>query len=331
MPSKLRLTFACWDYDRTRPLFDGRVPVEGVEFIHLRIPVEQSLFRMIRYREFDISEMSLSGYAMSLFTEERPFVAIPVFLSREFRHSFIFINVESGIKEPKDLVGKKVGTPEYEMTAGVWIRGILEDRYGVPVNSVRYYTGGQEQPGREEKTKLELPSDIRIEKIGKTQTLSSMLVNGEIDALYAARAPSCFVNGSKKVRRLFPNYREVERQYFMDTGIFPIMHLVLFNRKVYEENRWLAHSLYLALMHAKQIAYDDLGDTASLAVMLPWLNNEYEETCKQMGRDYWAYGVEPNYKTLSTLLHYSFRQGLSKRELKPEELFAPETAKISLV
>ncbi|MGI0092043.1 MAG: ABC transporter substrate-binding protein [Nitrososphaerales archaeon] len=327
----LKLSFACWDYDRTRPLFDGRVRIEGADINHLRIPVEQSLFRMIRYREFDISEMSLSGYAMSLFSENPPFMAIPVFLSREFRHSFIFINADSGIEEPTDLIGKRVGTPEYEMTAGVWIRGILEEKYGVPVNSVQYFTGGQEQPGREEKTKLDLPLDIQIQKIGKNQTLSAMLENGEIDAIYAARAPSCFTRGSKKVRRLFPDHREVEKQYYKDTGIFPIMHLVLLKREVYEANRWLAHSLYLGLLRAKQIAYDDLADTASLRVMLPWLTDEYQETCKLMGQDYWAYGVEPNHKTLSTLLHYSYLQGLSKRELKPEELFAPETAKVSLI
>ena len=187
--SKLRMTLACWDYDRTRALVDGRVRPDGIVLNYLPLPVEETFFRMLRYREFDAAEMSLSSYVVSLFTPERPFVAIPVFPSRAFRHSSIYVNAGSGITHPGDLAGKRVGTPEYQLTAGVWIRGLLADEYGVPVESVRYLTGGQEEPGRSEKLPLALPPHIQVHRIGADQTLSEMLANGEIDALYTPRTP----------------------------------------------------------------------------------------------------------------------------------------------
>src|SRR3989440_3967054 len=170
--SKLQLTFACWNYDRTRALLEGRVRPDGIDLNYLTLPVEETFFRMLRYEEFDVAEMSLSSYVMSLFKPEPPFVAIPVFPSRSFRHSCIYINTASGVTEPKGLIGKKVGSPEFQLTAPVWIRGIMADEYGVPVNSVTYYAGGQEEPGRLEKLALDLPKDIRLERIRPDQTLS---------------------------------------------------------------------------------------------------------------------------------------------------------------
>src|SRR5213592_235880 len=180
---RLRLTFACWDYDRTRALADGRVRPDGIELNYLVQPVEETFFRMLRNREFDCSEMSLSSYVASLNTKDPPFVAIPAFPSRFFRHSCIFVSAKSGIRRAEDLRGKRVGVPEYQMTAPVWIRGILSDDYGVRVSSVVYFTGGAEEPGRPEKLPLDLPPDIRVERIGPEQTLSSMLARGDIDAL----------------------------------------------------------------------------------------------------------------------------------------------------
>jgi 4,5-dihydroxyphthalate decarboxylase len=259
-----------------------------------------------------------------MFREPRAFVAIPIFPSRLFRHSSIYINADAGIREPKDLIGKRVGTPEYQMTAPVWIRGILSDRYGVPVESVTYYTGGEEEPGRSEKLKLDLPPTIKIKPIGPTQTLSAMLANGEIDALHTARMPSTFSTGGGKVTRLFENYKEVEQHYFRDTGIFPIMHTVVIRREIYEQNRWIAQALFKAFVEAQRRAYDDLYVTAALKAMLPWLTAHVEETRAIMGDDYWAYGFERNRATLATFLRYHHEQGLSKRLLTPEELFAPE-------
>ena len=321
--SKLRLSLGCWNYDRTRSLLEGRIQPDGIDLNYLSMPVEETFFRMLRNREFDVAEMSLSSYTVSLF-KDSPFIAIPVFPSRFFRHSCIYVNVNSGIREPKDLIGKRIGNPEYQMTAPVWIRGVLQDEYGVPVNSVTYYTGGEEEPNRSEKLKLDLPPDIRVERIGPDQTLSAMLASGEIDALYTARMPSSF-HGSKTVKRLFEDFVPVEQDYFRRTRIFPIMHTVVIRREVYEQNRWVAQSLYKAFCQAQQETYQDLYETAALKAMLPWLTAHVEEARREMGSDFWPYGFDKNQATLSTFLRYSYEQGLSKRLLTPAELFAPET------
>jgi 4,5-dihydroxyphthalate decarboxylase len=323
--SKLKLTLACWNYDRVRALMDGSVRPDGIDLNCLDLPVEETFFRMLRHREFDVAEMSLSSYIVSMFREPRPFVAIPVFPSRFFRHSSIYVNAGAGIREPKDLVGKRVGTPEYQMTAPVWIRGILAEHYGVPVDSVTYCTGGEEEPGRSEKIELDLPANIRIRGIGETQTLATMLADGEIDALHTARMPSTYRTGGGRVRRLFEDYKSVEQQYFRDTGIFPIMHTVVIRRDVYERNRWVAQALCKAFTEAQRRTYDDLDVTAALKAMLPWLTAHVEETRRLMGTDYWAYGFARNRATLATFLRYHHEQGLSKSRLTPDELFAPET------
>jgi 4,5-dihydroxyphthalate decarboxylase len=323
--SRLRLTLACWNYDRTRALAEGRVPVDGVDLTYLNLPVEETFFRMLRHREFDVAELSLSSYTLSLFRDDSPFIAIPIFPSRYFRHSCIYVNADSGIREPKDLIGKRIGNPEYQMTAPVWIRGILSDEYGVPVTSVTYLSGGEEQPGRTEKIPLSLPSEIRLEAIPSHKTLSRMIETGEIDALYTARAPSTFFNGSRKVRRLFEDYRTVEREYYRKTKIFPPMHIIAIRRDVYERNRWVAQSLFKAFVAAQAEVYGELRETGALMHMLPWLTSHVEETETLMGRDFWPYGYEPNIHALSTFLRYHHEQGLSKRLLTPKEIFAPES------
>jgi 4,5-dihydroxyphthalate decarboxylase len=323
--SKLRLSLACWNYDRTRALMDGSIQPEGIDLNYLNLPVEETFFRMLRNKEFDAAELSLSSYLISLARPDPPFIAIPVFPSCVFRHSGIFVNADSGIYEAKDLIGKRVGTPEYQMTAAVWIRGILADHHGVPFDSMTYYTGGAEQPGRAEKLKLDLPPNIKVERIGPTQTLSKMLLDGEIDALYTARMPSTFKSGGGKVRRLFPKYAEVEREYFRKTGIFPIMHVIVIRLEVYKANRWIAQSLYKAFVESQRRSYDDLDETVVLKSMLPWLNSNVDEARAEMGDDFWPYGVEPTRNTLTTLLRYSREQGLSQSLIEPQALFAPET------
>lgn len=323
--SKLRLTLSCWGYDRVRALADGRVQAEGIDLNFLDLPVEETFFRMLRNREFDVAELSLSSYTVSLFREPRPFVAIPVFPSRMFRHSCIFISTKSGIREPKDLAGKRIGTVEYQMTAPVWIRGILQDEYGVEVESCEYFTGGMEEPGREEKLKLDLPPRIKVRPVGPGKTLSQMLADGEIDALESPRMPSTLHTAADKVKRLFENYVDVERAYYRKTKIFPIMHAIAIRREVYEENRWIAMSLYKAFVQAQKIAYEELYETAALRTMLPWMIAEIEEVRRDMGHDWWPYGFEPNRAALDTFLRYHHEQGLSKRRLTPEDLFAPES------
>jgi 4,5-dihydroxyphthalate decarboxylase len=332
--SKLRLSFACWNYDRTRALLDGSVQPDGIDLNYLCLPVEETFFRMARHREFDVAEMSFSSYCVSLNKPERPFVALPVYPSRFFRHSCIYVNASSGIREPKDLIGKRIASPEYQMTAPVWIRGILQDHYGVPVtnaDSEPYRFGGEEEPGRIEKLKLDLPPDIKLQAIGPTQTLSQMLADGDIDALYTARAPSSFTRGDGRVRRLFENYAEIERAYWRDTSIFPIMHVIVMRREIYEANRWIAQSLTKAFYAAQQMAYDDLAETAALKSMLPWLVAHVEEARREMGADWWPYGLEPNRKALETFTRYHFEQGLSKRQLGLDELFAPESLEASKI
>jgi 4,5-dihydroxyphthalate decarboxylase len=322
---KLRLTLACWDYDRTRALADGTVRPEGIDLVYLAQPVEETFFRMLRHREFDCAEMSLSSYAMSLGREDRPFVAIPAFPSRFFRHSCIFVSAASGITRPAELAGRRIGSPEYQMTAPVWIRGIMADEYGVPAASPQYLTGGEEEPGRTEKLALDLPPGIRVARIGADRTLARMLADGEIDALYAARAPSTFYSRPQDVRRLFADYVAVEREYFRRTRIFPIMHTVVIRRDVYERNRWCARELYQAFVRAQAVAYRGLEETAAHKAMLPWLTAHVEDAQRTFGADWWAYGLEPNRHVLEAFLRYHHDQGLSKRRLAPEELFAPET------
>ncbi|MFQ0815159.1 4,5-dihydroxyphthalate decarboxylase [Brucella anthropi] len=304
---------------------DKTVAPDGIDLVFLNMPVEETFFRMLRHREFDIAEMSLSSYVMSCFAPERPFVAIPIFPSRFFRHSSIYVNADAGIHEPRDLIGKRIGNPEYQMTAPVWIRGILSDEYGVKVDDVTYYSGGEEQPDRPEKLPLDLPQNIRLQRIGPGQTLSAMLCNGEIDALYTARKPSSYNGPKGHVRRLFEDFVEIERAYFRKTNIFPIMHTVVIRRELYEANRWIAQSLYKAFVEAQHRAYRDLTETAALKVMLPWLSAHIEDARRTMGVDYWSYGFKANRHVLETFLRYSCEQGLSKRLLQPEDIFAPET------
>ncbi|TMQ10287.1 MAG: ABC transporter substrate-binding protein [Deltaproteobacteria bacterium] len=324
--SRLRLTLACGDYDRTRPLFDGTIAPEGIELVCLRLPVEDIFFRMARFAEFDAAEMSLSSYLIGM-TDDGPgrFVAIPAFLSRSFRHSGIYVNQSSGIDGPQDLVGRTVGLAEYQLTANVWIRGMLAEHHGVPVATVRYRTGGLHAPGRAEKLRVDLPAEIDIAPIPRGGTLSDMLAVGELDAVYSPRTPRCFRAGNPAVRRLFSDVRGTEIDYYRRTGIFPVMHVVVLRRDVYDAHRWAARSLFRAFVAARDAAWQGMDETASLRFMLPWLVTELEATRAVLGDDYWSYGVPGNEKALATLIGYSHAQGLARRAFAPAELFAPET------
>lgn len=321
--SRLQLTFACWDYDRIKPLQDGTVRPEGIDLNVLPLRVEETFYRALRGHEFDLSELSLSSYMMTLNESEPPFVAIPVFPSRFFRHQSIYVNSNS-ISEPADLIGKRVGTPEFQMTAGVWERGTLADHYGVPVDSVEYLTGALTgTKKREEKLKLNLPENIKVTPIEAGRNLSDMLAAGEIDAIYTAPAPST-LGTVPHVRHLFPNFVEVEKEYFRSTGIFPIMHVVALRRDVYEAHPWIARSLYKAFNESLRIAADSLRQNSALKVMLPWLQQHVAEAVETLGAGYWDYGIEKNRRVLETFARYSFEQGLSSVHRTPEDLFVPD-------
>ncbi len=324
MSSRVPLTLACWDYDRTSALASGAVRPEGVDLTYLSLPVEETFFRMIRYREFDAAEMSLSSYVVSLF-HGAPTIAIPVFPSRAFRHNGIYVNAAGGIDRPEDLAGRTVGVPEYQLTAVVWIRGMLAEHHGVPVSSVRYRTGGLDHPGRVEKQPLDLPPEVDVQPIDPARTLSDMLVQREIDAIYCSRTPRPFAEGRPEVRRLFADPRAEEERYFSRTGIFPIMHTVVLRRDVYQGRRWLARSLYKAFETARRQTAERLEETAASLSMIPWLYDEAERARRVMGRDFWPYGLDRNAEVLATFLRYAHEQGLAPRLLAPADLFAPET------
>lgn len=323
--SKLNLSFGCWDYDRIRPIIDGIVKPEGIDLNWLNMPVEETFFRMMRHKEFDVAELSLSSYLISKDRGYPNFTAIPVFMSRAFRHSGIYINVNSGIKGPTDLIGKRIGIPEYQLTACVWIRGILNDYYGVKRTDVEWFVGGEETPGRVEKLKIELPPEIKIQPIGESETLNELLESGKIDAFIGPRAPSSFLKGSPDVKRLFTDYASIEQNYYKETGIFPIMHVVAIKDEILQEHPWVAQNLYRGFMKAKDIIYEGFNQTAALKVTLPWLTAELERTKEILGEDFWPYGLEKNRQTLDAIIQYSYDDGLIKNKIKMEELFARST------
>jgi 4,5-dihydroxyphthalate decarboxylase len=321
----LPLSLSVCDYDRTRAIFDGRAPIEGCDVTAVNLEPEESFHRAFKFAEFDVTEISMSSYTMTTARGDAHYVAIPAFVSRLFRHSSIYIRTDRGITQPQDLRGKTIGLPEYQMTANVWVRGMLQDEYGVKPSDIKWRRGGLEEAGREERAHIKLPPEIELIQVPHDRTLSRMLAVGEIDGLVSARAPSCFLAGAANVGRLFPNYPEVEAGYFKKTAIFPIMHAIGIRRTLVDKHPWLAVSVYKAFLKAKQIAMAELGQIGHLAVSLPWCVAEYERARATLGADYWSYGAAENRLVLETLARYSFEQGLSVRQLPFTEMFAPST------
>ncbi len=329
--SKLSLSLACCDYDRCRALFDGRVTIEGCEIYPAALEPEECFHRAFKHQEFDISELSLSSHTMTSSQGTNPYVGVPAFVSRLFRHAGIYIRTDRGIERPEDLAGKTIGLPEYQITANVWIRGILSDEYGVGVSDVHWRSGGIEEPGRSERAKVDLPPEIDLQPIPGDRTLSQMLEEGELDGVIGARAPSCFLRGAPGVARLFPDVRAAEESYYERTSIFPIMHVIGIRRNLAEQHPWLAVSVLKAFEEARRLAMDELAQIGHLYVSLPWSVAERDRTVALMGEDYWSYGVEANRHVLEEFLRYHHEQGLSKRKLTPEELFSPSTLDLSKI
>ncbi|MFQ5916051.1 MAG: ABC transporter substrate-binding protein, partial [Nitrospinota bacterium] len=299
--ANLKLDFACADYDRTKYLEDGTVKPVGIDLNFIRLPVEDIFWRMSKFQEFDASEMSFSAYLIFRSRPNPPFKAIPIFPSKFFRHSCVFINKNAGIQRPEDLKGKRIAVPEYAMTAIVWLRGTMHHEHGVDPTTVTWVTGGLEEWGRKERVQLKLPPSIKVEPAPAPKTLNDMLDSGEIDALFTARAPSAFSRPGSNVVRLFPNYKEVEVDYYKRTGIYPIMHLVAIKESILKEHPWAAKSLFDAFCESKELALKNLESTGALAATLPWLIHEIEFSKQALGEDYWSYGVEANRTTIETL------------------------------
>jgi 4,5-dihydroxyphthalate decarboxylase len=320
----LPLVFAGGDYDRTRALLDGTIRPEGIDLTYVPLVPEEIFWRMLQYQDFDASELTMSGYITLVAQGNSPFVAIPAFLSRTFRHGCIFINNEAGVHAPADLRGKRIGVPDYHMTAALWIRGMLEHEYGVRAAEVEWMQGGLQDAGRKERVEYHLPPEIRVRTV-MDRTLDEMLVSGEIAAVLTARMPPSFVRGDPRVGRLFPDYKSAEREYYRKTGFFPIMHCVALRRGVYEAHPWVAPNLLKALEASKRQAFELAYDFNALRYSLPWLIPDLEEAMQLMGPDPWPYGVPANRATLEAMCQYAQEQGLTARRVAVDELFAPNT------
>ncbi len=322
--SKLPLSIAVGDYDRTRPLADGSITIDGVDPTFLLLSPEEMFFRAFRHADFDVCELSLSSFTVRTARGDNPYVGIPVFPSRAFRHTSIVVRRDRGINLPTDLMGRRIGIPEYQLSACVWARGILQDEYGVRPEDVIWVRGGMEDPGRIEKITLKLPAGVRLEAAPAGRTLSRLLASGEIDGIVGPRLPSCFEDPAAQVGWLFPDTAQTAAQYYQRTGIFPIMHVIGVRRALVDAHPWLPATLLKAFSAAKSLALELLSDTSATKVTLPFVEEQLLAARRLLGQDFWSYGfTAANRKVLDTFLGYHNSQGLSSRHVTPEELFHP--------
>jgi len=322
--SKLKLSVAIGDYDRTRPLVAGAVQIDGVDPIYMTLSPEEIFFRAFRTQDFDICELSLSSFCVKVAAGTCPYVGVPAFLSRAFRHTSIYVRTDR-VKEPRDLIGRKVGVPEYQLTANVWARAILQEDHGVTPFDIHWIRAGIEQPHRLEKITLQLPPGVRLENGPPGRTISELLDAGEIDGFIAPRPPSAAVLRNANVGWLFRDPTAAAMEFYRRTGVFPIMHLVGIRRELAERHPWLPAAVLKAMERSKALALEALSDTSATKVTLPFVEEQLAAARRLMGDDFWSYGLEPNRKTLEMFLHHHFIQGLSSRRLQPEELFHPAT------
>jgi 4,5-dihydroxyphthalate decarboxylase len=326
-----KLTLACWDYDRTRALLEGRVGVAGWRIDAKAQPPEETFPRAVADAPFDVSELSLSSYLMQVSRGEGAYIAIPAFVSRAFHHGAIYVRTKRGIETPKDLEGRLVGVPEYQMTMALWVRGILGDEYGVDFRKIRYRTGGANKPGRKERLALELPEDMDVAPIPEGSTLNELLLAGELDAVIAPTPPDGFTAGDKAVRRLFTDPAAEEWAYYARTSLFPIMHVIGVRRTLADEHPGLAADLFRAFVEARNLAmreHDLTARSSANRMMLPWFADQWEATKVLMGDDFWPYGVAENRAELEAVCRYSHEQNLGRKRLSVGALFAPETVEL---
>lgn len=328
--TRLNLSLAIGDYDRVRPLLDGDVQIDGIDPVVLRLSPEEIFFRAFRHADFHICELSLSSFAVKTARGDCPYVGVPVFPSRAFRHGSIFVRTDRGIASPADLKGRRVGLGEYQLTANVWVRALLDDDFGVAPTDITWVRGGQETPGRVEKVPFAVPDGLRLETVPEGDTLSAMLARGEIDALIGPRVPSCFGPGNK-VGRLFESPRSAAAGYYARTGIFPIMHLLGVRRDLVERHGWIPGALLKAFTAAKALCLERLSDTSASKVTLPFVEDMLDEARTMIGDDFWSYGFAPNRHVLDSFLAHHHAQGLSSRRLRPEELFHDATLEAAVL
>lgn len=327
--SRLTLSIAMGDYDRTRALLDGSVQIDAVDPLFMTMSPEEAFFRSFRGAEFDVSELSLSSYTLKVSQGDCPYVAVPIFMSRAFRHTAIYVRRDR-IRTPADLKGKRVGLPEYQLSANVWARALLKEDFGILPRDVTWVRGGIETPGRVEKLKVQLPADVKLEAAPETDTLAAMLDRGDIDAFVGPRAPSCF-GRNPDVGWLYPDPTAAAQDYYRRTGIYPIMHVLGIRKTLVAQHPWLPVALYKAFDAAKNIALERLADPSAPKTSLPFLEEMLAATQQLIGRDYWRNGVPDNRATLEAFLAHHHDQGLSQRKVAVDELFAPTTYEMTKI
>jgi 4,5-dihydroxyphthalate decarboxylase len=317
--TRLRLSVGICDYDHVRDLVSGGVPLEGVELLPLELPIEEIFHRFLNHREWDVSEISLAKYSALVSQGDASLVAIPVFPSRVFRHSSMFVRADAGLDHPSQLRGRRIGIPEWAQTAAVYTRGLLAQEYGVPLTEVEWVQAGVNEPGRREKVELSLPDGVSYRPMPQC-SLSQMLLDREVDAVFSAHPPDCFERGDGTVVRLFRDPEPIERAYWAKTGIFPIMHTVVVRRAVVDADPWVPATLFKGFEAAKRRSIARLLDRTISRFPVPWL--EHHVTAAGAGDDPWPYGVEPNRPTLEAFLDMADQQGVLAKPLRPEDLFS---------
>lgn len=323
--AKRELTLACVPTDRTRPILDGSIEVPGFRIKPVPGEPEELFRRALRDEEFDITEMSMSSHITVTARGNPHYVAIPVFLSRAFRHSGVFIRTDRGIDHPADLKGKRIGIPEYQQTAILWMRGVLRDEFGIGVRDVEWFTGGVNEPLPGERISLSLPPGIKVTSIGPHRTLDEFLRKGEVDAVISTRVPTCHDEPGGKIVRLFPDYRKVEAEYFKRTGFFPIMHTLALRRRLADEHPELPGALFRAFTAGRNQAIAELGMVNAFRVALPWPLAVLEDAKQMLGEDYWPFGFRRCFDEIATMTRYAEQDGLTNRVVSPQELFHSST------
>jgi 4,5-dihydroxyphthalate decarboxylase len=312
---RLQLTLACGDYDINHAIVDGSIQPEGIDLVTIALGSPERHWRMMRGREFDICELSLASYLIIRDQRSLPFIAIPAFPHRRFRHSYVFVNSGAGIDAPRDLEGRKVGIRTWQNTAGLWIRGMLEDEYGVDLTTIQWYRQDEED------IPLALPPELKLTQLAREQNLNGMLVDGEVDALIFPELPSAFKQGDSRVRRLFADAKAEEQRYYRATGLFPLMHTVVIKEDVLEQYPWVATSVLKAFRQSKDLAWRRMEDPRRIS--LAWVRELIEEQRALMGTDPWPYDLPANRKALETMIRYSHRQAMINQPMTPDELFFP--------
>jgi len=315
--NNLSLTAAFGEYDRTGMLQKGSVRPEGIDLRIITMKPIEIFHRMSRFPEFDVSEMSMGTHCHLLGAGDSPFIGMPAFPSRVFRHSMVYVNADAGIEKPEDLNAKRIAIHEWGMTAVVWIMGIMGEEYGLAPASVDWVAAIRPR------VPIQMPANTKIRYLQAGQNISDLLESGEVDAAFLHQVPPCFSKGSPRVKRMFSDYKTAEVEYYRRTGIHPIMHCIILRKDIYRQYPWALQSLYKAFCEARQKVADALSDNGALFAMIPFLPSVMEETYKIFGKNFWPYGIEANRKTLEKLVRYAHQQGLTPRILEVDELFAP--------